>query len=169
MLRKFGWKTALIVTVLVGVALVAGSVPALASTAASNPATYPAPGICRTGRTLADIVCDVLGISQQDLIQERQAGKSLLDIAEAKNVDKDQLVKAVMEKRQEQLDQALQDKKITREQYDQCLQTMQQRLEKNLARQPGRNGKGQGIGNGLCFGNGQGNGGGRGCRANCWW
>lgn len=57
MLRKFGWKAALIVTVLLGAALVTGSVPALASTAASNPAAYPAPGICRTGGTLADIVC----------------------------------------------------------------------------------------------------------------
>lgn len=38
----------------------------------------------------------LLGMSQQDLLAQRQAGKSLLDIAKAKEVSEDKLVNALM-------------------------------------------------------------------------
>ena len=42
-------------------------------------------------------VLQVLGLTQQDLLSQRQAGKSLLDIAKAKNVDEAKLTDALMQ------------------------------------------------------------------------
>lgn len=156
---RVGWKVlAAIVTVLVGLALLAGSLPALAGQPAGNSAACPGLGIGRYGGSLASIVSDILGISLQDLAKERQAGKSLLDIAAARNVDKEQLVKAVTENRQARLEQLLEEGKITQTQYDQCMGNMKNRVEQNLARtQTGPNGQGPRKSQTCAQGQGQGN------------
>lgn len=145
------------IALLVGGFLVVGAVPALAAGFGNGNAQ----GICsgmgmgRNGGSLAATVTDLLGISKSDLAAARQAGKSLNDIASEKGVSQEQMVNNVLAKRQQNLAQALQEQKITQEQYNQCVQQMKENIEQNLARtETGPNGKG----NGSKMGQGQGQG-----------
>lgn len=179
MLMKHGGKIAMaLVALLVGGFLVVGTVPALAAGFGNGngQGVCSGLGIGRNGGSLAATVADVLGISRTDLSAARQAGKSLNDIAVEKGVGQEQLVNSVLAKRQQNLAQALQDQKITQEQYNQCVQQMKENIEKNLARtETGPNGKGKGAkmgqgkgqGNGSQNGRGAGNGAGGICNGDC--
>lgn len=57
------------------------------------PNGFPGYGACRDGSA----VLQLLGLSQQDLLAQRQAGKSLLDIAKSKDVTEDKLLNALMQ------------------------------------------------------------------------
>lgn len=136
--------------VMVAVILVAGAVPAMAGVNTTGTANCQGAGVGRMGGSLVDTAADVLGISRQDIANERRNGKSLADIAAEKNMDKEALTKAVLEKRQDSLQQALKDQKITQEQYEQCTQLMKDRIEQNLTRTDvGPNGQGAGKGKGM--------------------
>lgn len=179
MLKKHGGKIAMaLIALLVGGFLVVGTVPALAAGFGNGngQGVCSGLGIGRNGGSLAATVADVLGISRTDLGTARQAGKSLNDIAADKGVGQEQLVNSVLAKRQQNLAQALQDQKITQEQYNQCVQQMKENIEKNLARTAtvpngkgngAKMGKGQGQGNGSQNGRGAGNGTGPNCTGIC--
>jgi len=166
MFKKNGGKIAAVLAILlVGGLLLTGAVPAFAANNGFGTGKGMAAGLGRNGGSLAVIVSDVLGMSRTDLAAERQAGKTLFDIAAEKGVGQDQLVESVLAKRQAGLQQALNDNKISEEQYNQCVQAMKENIEKNLSRvETGPNGagkgkaNGQGKGQGLNNGNGQGRG-----------
>lgn len=171
MFKKHGGKIAMaLIALLVGGFLAVGTVPALAAGFGNGngngKGVCSGSGIGRNSGSLAATVADVLGISRNDLAAARQAGKSLNDIAAEKGVGPDQLADSVLAKRQQNLAQALQDQKITQEQYNQCVQQMKDNIEKNLARTAtGPNGRGNsakvnraaGQGNGPQNGRGSGN------------
>lgn len=167
MSKKKGSKGLLAVAALLVIGLLfAGVIPVMASgNGWGNGRGAGNAAVIGNNNSLADIVSNTLGISRFDLAQERQAGKSLLDIAAEKGVAEDQLITSLMEQRQQRLDQALQDQKITQQQYDQCLQTMRNNLESNLSRTAtGPNGMGAGQGAGKSMGNGTGR-----CQHYCRW
>lgn len=101
-------------------------------------------------------VSNLLGIDQAEVIKERQAGKSLVDIAETKGVDEQKLVDTVVSERKALLDQRLKDGLITEEQAQYCTENMTQRITDNLNRTtigPGNcGGGGCGMGGGYCGG-----------------
>lgn len=179
MLKKQGTKIAMaLIALLVGGFLVVGTIPALAAGFGngngSGLGVYS--GMGRNGGGLASTATDILGISRTELASARQAGKSLNDIATDKGISQEQLVNSVLVKRQENLAQALQEQKITQEQYNQCVQQMKENIEKNLARtETGPSGKGngakmnqgQGRGNGTQTGRGAGNCTGLNCNGIC--
>ncbi len=156
MFKKNGGRiVAALAILLVGGLLLTGTVPAFA--AGNGVGNGKEMG--RNGNSLVGIVSDVLELSRADLASERQAGKSLLDIAAEKGFDKDQLVESVLAKRQANLEQALKDNKISEEQYNQCVQEMEENIEKNLSRtEVGPNGNGKGNSNANANANGKGQG-----------
>ncbi|MGE5421969.1 MAG: hypothetical protein ACM3QW_01800 [Ignavibacteriales bacterium] len=150
--------------ILVAVILLAGAGSALAF--GNGAGTGQGLGIGRTIGSLADQVASFLGISRQDLASDRQAGKSLADIAASKNVSQTELTDKMLETRMAALKQALADGKITQAQYDTCVQNMKQNIEKNVTRTtvgPNGNGQGRGQGNGQGRRGQMGNGGRMGC------
>lgn len=153
---------------LIAVVLLAGAGSALA--AGNGIGTGQGLGIGRTIGSLADQVANFLGISRQDLAADRQAGKSLADIAASKNVSQAQLTDKMLETRMAALKKALADGKITQAQYDTCVQNMKQNIEKNVTRTavgPNENGQGRGQGNGQGRRGQMGNGGRMGCGGQC--
>lgn len=77
---------------------------------------------------LATQVADALGADVNDVVTELQAGKSYLEIAEAKNVKAEDLKKAVLNSHMEMLLEAKANGNLTQEQVD----WMQGRLESSL-------------------------------------
>lgn len=157
MVKKPGTKIVLGIAILLVTGLLfTGVIPVMASGLGAGNCSTAGFGMGRNGGSLADIVSTTLGMSREDLAQERQGGKSLLEIAGEKGISTDQVKAAILEKRQANLNQALQDQKITQEQYDQCIQAMEANIDKNLNRtETGPNGKGAGYGMGGGKGQGQ--------------
>lgn len=148
------------------------SVPAAKALAVGGPPAVGQTGQIgcglQTGRNfggMAVSVAQYLGISQTDLITARQSGKSLVQIAEEKGVSQQQLVDYVVGQRSAQIDQLVQDGKLTQAQADLCKQYMTDRISANLNRTevgPNRSGAG---GQALNAGNGTGAGAGIGAGA----
>ncbi|MGI9859761.1 DUF2680 domain-containing protein [Moorella naiadis] len=130
------------------------SAPAQAAPAVSTPAfggagLGPGQGLgLGLGRSLGGMITtlsNTLGIDVTQLRAERQAGKSLADIAAEHGVDKSQLVAKVTAARKQLLEDRVAAGQITQEQANYCLENMQQRVEQNLERTTvGPNGQGRG-------------------------
>ncbi|BCV21068.1 DUF2680 domain-containing protein [Moorella sp. Hama-1] len=130
----------------------AAGAPAQAAPAVSTPAFCgaglgPGQGL-GLGRSLGGMIAtlsNTLGIDVAQLRAERQAGKSLADIAAEHGVDKSQLVDKVTAERKQLLEDRVAAGQITQEQANYCLENMQQRMEQNLERTTiGPNGQGRG-------------------------
>lgn len=139
------------VRVLVGAAvgtmlLVGTALPALA--ADPEPTTTPPVAYCGQGygqgagaggrwggavNTL-DSVADLLGMDRTQIASERQAGKSLVDIAKAKNVSEDELVNTIIADRKATLDERIKAGTLTQQQADYMLQRMQERVKSSVER-----------------------------------
>jgi len=155
-MHKHRWFTAVIAgTVVLGLTMAA--VPALAS-------PWNAQGVGRGlagfGGTVINSVAKLLGMTTADLAAQRQAGKSMVDIAAAKGVDQATLVNTVVADRQAQLDAMVKAGRITQAQADQAIKVMKDSVAANLSRTTvgmgrgyGRQGQGRGPGygfNGQC-------------------
>ncbi len=70
-----------------------------------------------------------LGMTQQDLITELQAGKSIADVAKEKNVDINKVKQTVISDYKAQLDTAVKNNKMTQAQEDQAIQNLTQKLD----------------------------------------
>lgn len=80
-----------------------------------------------------------LGITQQDLMTELQAGKSIADIAKEKNVDINQVKQTVLGDFKTQIDNAVKNNQLTQAQADQMVQNYSQKLDQ-IVIQPGLRG-----------------------------
>jgi hypothetical protein len=67
---------------------------------------------------VSDAITNLLGMSQEEIYTERSAGKTLSEIAQEKGVTDQQVIDAMLAGRQEVIDQALADGRITQEQAD---------------------------------------------------
>ena len=81
-------------------------------------------------------VAKALGVTQQDLVTELQAGKSIADIAKEKNVDLNQVKQTILSDFKAQLDTAVKNNRITQAQADQAYQNFSQKLDQ-MVTQPG--------------------------------
>lgn len=67
---------------------------------------------------VSDAVTELLGMTRQEVHEERVAGKTLAQIAQEKGVTDQQVIDALLAGRQEAIDQAVKEGKLTQEQAD---------------------------------------------------
>lgn len=75
-----------------------------------------------------DAAATALGMDVADLAAERQAGKSLADVAASKGMSPDSLVTALLAAREAALDEAVTSGRITQEQADYMLDNMRAQI-----------------------------------------
>lgn len=103
-------------------------------------------GIGRGGMQISTIAT-ALGMTEADLRTELQAGKSVADVATAKNVSLDTVINAIVDAETKTLAQAVTDGKLTQAQADQRIADLKANLPTQLAQQ-GWTGGGRGGGRG---------------------
>ncbi len=81
-----------------------------------------------------DELATLLGMTAEDIQAERQAGKSLADIAAAKGITDDKLVDALMAARKANLDQLVADGKLTQAQADLMIERMETQVKSMVVR-----------------------------------
>jgi hypothetical protein len=81
-----------------------------------------------------DEVATLLGMTEQEIQAERQAGKSLAQIADAKNVSEDSLVSAMLGAKKDALASLVADGKLAQEQADLMIQNMTSRVQTMVER-----------------------------------
>ena len=92
-----------------------------------------------SGPAMHDDLEVLLGLSHQEIHDQMMAGKSLVEMAAAKGVSKDQLIKTIVDGRRAALDQAVKAGQITQEQAATMLQNLQKNVEAMVTAQ-GMNG-----------------------------
>jgi hypothetical protein len=102
-----------------------------------------------------DEVAALLGMTQEELQAERQSGKSLLEIAQAKGVTEEQLVATLRENHQAHLAEKVAAGYLTQEQADQMLAHMAAQTSQMITRTD-VGPMGHGPGTGPCIGDGTG-------------
>jgi len=142
--------------------------PAISSASTSNPVQPPAfqnqqqtnagwggMGL-RMGQYFAgamhDEIAKYLGLSDQDLYNQRVDGKSIEQIAKEKGKSTEEIQKMMIESKKTQLEQLVKEKKITEEQQQFMLQRMETQTDaaiSNTGIGRGRMGGGQGQGRGF--------------------
>ena len=80
--------------------------------------------VCNGAGVISDAITNLLGMSQEELYAERSAGKTLSEIAQEKGVTDQELIDAMLAGREEVVNQAVQDGRITQEQADWMLEKM---------------------------------------------
>lgn len=142
------------------------SYPAVTFATVTSPAansTGVGAALGRCSGAMVDTISKLLGIDQTEIIKERQAGKSMVDIAKTKGVDEEKLVNTVIEERKAVLDQKVKDGLVTEEQAEYCIENMEQRIGDNLNRTAAGPANGRGMRGGRGPGGGMGCGMGNGC------
>lgn len=154
-------------TLLAGTALAAGPATTMAqgfgpgSGAAATPGTCVgagAAGMMRRGAPEwageSEAVEALLGMTAEELQAERLAGKSLVQIAAAKNISEETLISTIMDAKKAELAKLVADGKLTQAQMDLMLERMQTQVKTMVERtsvgraseQPqGRSGMGRGA------------------------
>lgn len=136
----------LVVGILIGSVLV-GSVFAAGPTPEATP--VPGSGYGRGGMVggmggmrggmvgdvgMEEEVLTLLNMTREQMIAERQAGKSLVQIAQTKNVTEQQLVSAILAAKKAELDKLVADGKLTQARADLMLQNMEQAVTQAVNR-----------------------------------
>jgi hypothetical protein len=83
---------------------------------------------------MEDEVLALLHMTREQVVVERQAGKSLVQIAQAKNVTEQQLVNTILAAKRADLDKLVTDGKLTQAQADLMYQNMQQTVPQAVNR-----------------------------------
>lgn len=83
---------------------------------------------------LEDEVLGLLNMTREQVIAERQAGKSLLQIAQSKNVTEQTLVTTILDAKRADLDALVASGRLTQAQADQMYQNMQQTVPQAVNR-----------------------------------
>ncbi len=176
MRKHFKW---LIAALVAGALTMAIAIPALASgpggANSSTPTSTAQPGYgngrCQgLGTGINEAVTTLLGMTREQIQEQRQAGQSLVQIAVSRTVTEEALVNAIMVGKQEAIQEMLAAGTITQAQADQRLEQMRERVQLAVNRTTvgppdwaGVNGQ-NGVRNGTGMGN---QGGPRGNQENC--
>jgi hypothetical protein len=159
------WKVLVISMVIAGILATALAVTISAAGPRNNSSgsTYG-----QVGGSILDDVSQLLGLTPEQIQEQRQAGQSLVQIAAAQNISEEALIEAIMADRQEAIRKMVEAGTITQAQADQRLALMQERVQLAVNRTAvgppdwaGANGNGQNSN-----GNGKGLMGQRGSRSN---
>lgn len=134
--------------------------------------TTPTTGACPMGGTgmagrpdwagQPDQVATLLGMTEAQIQAERQAGKSLAQIAASKNVSEDKLIETILGAKKTLIQQAVTDGKLTQAQADTMLQNMQSMVKTMVERTTTGPASGRGMMGGQGTMGGRGGMGGRG-------
>jgi hypothetical protein len=171
-----GRRKLLYIAAAVAILALAIAVPAAAQTVTTGKAPGWASGICQSVGTgagglcrgvgaAADKVGQVLGMKPADIQKQEAQGKSLADIAKEKGVSTDKVVETILAPRQQALQQAVKDGRITQAQADAMLQQMKARIQQGVTTPGGSLGGcgGAGTGAGCAGGSGAAGATGSGC------
>lgn len=130
-----------------GLTAAQAAVPAAVDAAANAPAIVKPFVLGPVG-----VLAKLTGLKIEDILAQRQAGKSLADVAKSKDVTVDKLVDEVIAARKAALDVRVKQGIITQEQEDAILKAMRermtQRFESNAAGNCGGGGRGGAGGGG---------------------
>ncbi len=106
-------------------------------------------GIC------SDNVCNLLGLTAEEIQDQRKEGMSLVQIAASQNVTEEQLIETIMAERQARIQERVTAGTLTQERATFMLQNMEQNVVRAINRTTvgkpewaGTNGAGQGCGTG---------------------
>lgn len=141
------------------VVVMAFAVPAFAETGTDDESTGLIGGVCRGIGSMGAAIADLFGMTPDELADARNDGQSLADLAEQNDVDQQTLIDTMLAEREEMLDQAVADGRLTQEQADAMLERMTSRVQERVD-DPSVGPRGNGGG---CDGPGGGAGGGGGC------
>jgi predicted DNA-binding protein YlxM (UPF0122 family) len=82
-----------------------------------------------------DAVSELLGLSPEEIREERESGKSLVEIAEEQGVSEDALIEAIMAAPKEAIEQKVEDGILTQEQADHLLERLEQIVQHEVNRE----------------------------------
>ena len=132
--------TTLLVGIVAGAALMGTVLAAPGTPTPTVPGLYGRGGMMGSGAMMGsemgmeDEVLALLHMTREQVLAERQAGKSLVQIAQAKGVTELQLVNTILAAKRADLDQLVSDGKLTQAQADQMYQNMQQTVPQAVNR-----------------------------------
>jgi hypothetical protein len=97
-------------------------------------------GVMHALKTVLSAAADVIGISEDELRQELRSGKSIAEVAEENDVDRDDLEEEMIEQLEDAIDQARADGKLTQEQADRLKDGLEKHIDRILDRKGGMQG-----------------------------
>jgi hypothetical protein len=150
----FKWfKISAVATLVAMVALVAvgtGAAFAQGPTAGAGPVFGGSwgmgSGIGGSQNSLVAIAAQVLGMEQTALVAELNNGKTIAQVAQAKNIPTDQIVSAAIQSHRQTLQAAVTAGRLTQAQADEALATMKTQIEQELTNAFAPRGNGTGLG-----------------------
>jgi polyhydroxyalkanoate synthesis regulator phasin len=95
------------------------------------------PGIVSALKNVFTAAAEVIGITNEQLKTELQSGKSLADIAESHNVDRDDLVDGIVDSIEGEIAQAVSNGRMTQEQANRLLENLEDRVEQAVDHEGG--------------------------------
>jgi hypothetical protein len=96
---------------------------------------------------VSEAIQELLGMSREEIQEEREGGSSLLEIAQSKDVTAAEITETIMEAKKDRLEEAVENGYLTQEQADERLGRMEGKFgEKINGNFIGKNGKNGGIG-----------------------
>lgn len=130
-------------------AVVGAATPPDAATAATCPCGGYGNGGGWLGVDTDAVVAKLLGMTEADIQAQRQAGKSLVEIAKARNVTQQQLVDAIMAAKKAAVQSRVTAGTLTQERATIMLQQMEQATVQAVTRTTIGPPEGRGAGNGM--------------------
>jgi hypothetical protein len=119
------------------------------SVMAADTSSSSAPFISRCGQSIqkgygmiSDTIIKLLGMSQEQIQTEREAGKSIVEIAQEKNINEQTLIGSMLEARKQNLQEAVSNGYLTQKQADERLEWMNERIKGQAENGGGRFGHG---------------------------
>ena len=85
------------------------------------------------GDSLVEVTAEVTGLSEQEVITALESGQTFAQIAEAAGVDPQAIVDAFVAEREEVLEAAVSEGRLTQEQADEMLEEMSEHLAERLS------------------------------------
>ena len=82
-----------------------------------------------SGEGISEAVVTLLGMSREEIQEQRQAGESLVQIAGSKDISEEALINAILAEKQETLQEMVAAGTITQELADQRLEQMRERVQ----------------------------------------
>jgi Spy/CpxP family protein refolding chaperone len=138
----------LLLTTFVGVALAAETT----APAVADKVYQFGQGICRGFGGIGYAVAEKLGLTPEEFMKERAAGKSFAEIAKEKNVSPEELSEEIIKERKSHIEEMVKEGVISPEQGEWMIERMQERVKERI--ENGRRGFGMGYGKGMQGGHG---------------
>jgi hypothetical protein len=95
--------------------------------------------ICRCGEAvqkgfgvISEAIQKLLGMSREEIQQERQEGSSLVKIAESKGFKAEEIINTILEAKKDRLQEAVEEGCLTQEQADERMELMEERIKEKI-------------------------------------